>query len=351
MLLWEIASHKVPYAGFEDAVDISDMIIKGIRPSLEGLDIPIKYRNIITRGWAADADERPYMKEIYEVLDRLANGIDPLWEEYDTQWNIPEIRMTATFENDTSNADSGFGSDAASVTDKVTRSRASSIEISRLSICTSVAASATSSALPTPTGSISSVSSESFTGSNREDTLDNKDLPKKSNDNDRLPKDSATSLIAEAQSYHKKRQYQQAYDLYCKAAEADEPNGHYALGLYLMSDKYGYKNMDAALTHFAKAADNRVKKAGFMYAYCWKLQHDQLDENALKYLKMSVDAEHKEAMEFYAKILAKGKYGVKKDVVAAEHLLNRLILKGDADEKVKKCAEYLRQKSSTTEDE
>ncbi|CAG8611554.1 2559_t:CDS:2 [Paraglomus brasilianum] len=335
MLLWELASHKVPYAEIDDndSMVICDMILSGKRPSLDDIDIPAKYKDIITRGWNDEVDDRPDMKEIYEVLNRLASGIDPLWEEDYFQFrpqHIPEIKIPGE-DNNTSNGnfDSGFDSDSASVTGikpgSVSRSRASSFG---LTICTSTPPSATSSAFPTPTGSVFNLGLESSTEG---DAGDRKDT---SEDDKVSPKE----FLEKGRALHKEGKYQQAFDQFQKVAELGEPLGHYYLGLYLVSVKYGFQDIEASFVHLAKAAEGHVQKAGYLYATHWQKLHQRLDETAVKYLKMSSDAGYREAMVFYGRLL------VKKDVAGAEELLNKANLgEGEVSAELEKFGKKLRE--------
>ncbi|CAG8522041.1 6240_t:CDS:2 [Paraglomus occultum] len=335
MLLWELASHEVPYAGIEDSVDICNKILDGERPSLTDIDIPAKYKDIITRGWANEADDRPDMREIYEVLNRLFNGTDPLWEDDYFQirpHHIPVIKTPDDSNTSNDNADSGSDSDAASVTGikpgNVSRSRASSFERSRLSICTSTPASATSSAFPTPTGSVFNLALES---SAEDDAGDRKE----SSEDDKVTR---KEILENGRALHKDGKYQEAFDQFKTVAELGEPLGHYFVGLYLVSDKYGCKDIEASFVHLAKATEGHVAKAGYLYATHWQKLHKRLDKTAMKYLKMSSDAGCKEAMLLYGKLLVDGRCGLKKDVAGAEELFNKAkLIEGEVNVKQEKA--------------
>src|SRR5207249_3985750 len=148
--------------------------------------------------------------------------------------HIPEIKTPGEDIN-TSNANFDSDSDSASVTGikpgSISRSRASSFERSRLTICTSTPPSATSSAFPTPTGSVFNLGLES---SAENDAGDRKDT---SGDD----KGSHKEFLEKGGALHKEGKYQQAFDQFKKVAEMGEPLGHYYVGLYLVSGKYGFQ--------------------------------------------------------------------------------------------------------------
>jgi len=151
-------------------------------------------------------------------------------------------------------------------------------------------------------------------------------------------------FLEKGRTLHKEGKYQQAFDQFKKVAELGEPLGHYYVGLYLVSSKYGFQDIEASFVHLAQATEGHVHKAGYLYATHWQKLHKRLDETAVKYLKMSSDAGYKEAMLLYGKLLVHGRCGLKKDVAGAEELLNKASLdEGGVNADLEKFAKTLRE--------
>ena len=66
MILWELYSKIVPFAGKKMAV-ISNEISNGIRPEFDD-NCPDGLRNLIIKGWSADPKSRPTFTEIIELM-------------------------------------------------------------------------------------------------------------------------------------------------------------------------------------------------------------------------------------------------------------------------------------------
>ena len=70
LVMWEIFTQTLPFRGY-DAEDIARVVIKGERPDIPTLDVPVECQDIMRRGWSGNEKERPGFEEIEETLRRV----------------------------------------------------------------------------------------------------------------------------------------------------------------------------------------------------------------------------------------------------------------------------------------
>jgi serine/threonine protein kinase len=85
ILLWEIAECKVPYAKFENPMEITKEVIKGYREKFTlGTNIPKKYRVLVKKAVNHNPDFRPTFTKLLINLQDILNNYTSIKKE--TSW-------------------------------------------------------------------------------------------------------------------------------------------------------------------------------------------------------------------------------------------------------------------------
>lgn len=75
VLLWEILSLKTPFVHYTKQDYKYRVIKKGVRPTI-GKAWPKEIQDLLESAWAADADERPTMKQVCEILRDTIDSVE-----------------------------------------------------------------------------------------------------------------------------------------------------------------------------------------------------------------------------------------------------------------------------------
>lgn len=92
-LLWEILSCEVPYANYNRHDYKYRVVKRGIRPVIDA-SWPVEIQDLLEQAWAADMDERPTMKQVYEVLINVIDNIKASCHHDQRQWNRKVVQVS-----------------------------------------------------------------------------------------------------------------------------------------------------------------------------------------------------------------------------------------------------------------
>ena len=98
LVLWEIINHKIPYHDVNPE-KVKTQVLDGIHPHPEKSNgTPVEYQTIMEKGWNISPKQRPIIKEMLDVLNKLEKR-GKTWsqittiEDVDNSNNAPTVNM------------------------------------------------------------------------------------------------------------------------------------------------------------------------------------------------------------------------------------------------------------------
>ena len=77
IVLWEIATRKLPYERANNDMQIMQHVTKGNRESIPS-DAPPKYAVLISQCWAQRAEQRPAIQGVVQAMREMHSGDNPM---------------------------------------------------------------------------------------------------------------------------------------------------------------------------------------------------------------------------------------------------------------------------------
>lgn len=142
----------------------------------------------------------------------------------------------------------------------------------------------------------------------------------------------AYNLIASI--YYSKRNYKKAWKWYLKAAEANDSEGQYYVGLFYQKGLHVKKNVHMAIKYFEKSSEqdngNALVALADIYIYGKEIQKDL--EKAIMFLTTAAQNENSKAQYKLGELYQNGNI-IAKDIVKAAQWYQKAASKGDSEAK------------------
>jgi hypothetical protein len=314
LILWEIINHKTPYHDINPD-EVKTHVLKGMHPQPEKTNgTPIEYQKMMEKGWNISPKQRPTTVKMLNVLSELDK------KEKISDYNIPRIKVVDNSKN--------FPSP---------NSASSEIFLSPISASSNNLLSPNSAIKDDDASSISSINTDCSADKDYISTAGltatyhgmHKGLGRFN------PFQQRTVDFEKAIKLHNDGNYSQAWEIIKEAKNNKTPDANFWVGYYYLKGLYkghgGIPDASKGVEYLCQAAKEGHPDAQYHYAMsilnigaiAAEHRNQKSFKIATELLNQAAQQDHSLALRKLGGIIARGKYGCKKDTAAGKEMIKR----------------------------